>query len=227
MPSPATGRYIQWISDKWQVLYSTKTGSKSTYPLPDGLNADGILQILHNHSVLSQIFWPHSSATIRIQPSSMSNVSNFLVGQHGSEYKATLCSQPDGVVCTEEMPLGLKATITYAVVDRDRLAKQQIARNEESEAGSTSSFLNMSNSSTTPLDHQHYLLEEIAATAFKPLASFIKIGQNKLIPKTENLVKVLEHLGGPQKDLIAALSELNGIRTHVDADVSLDKAKDG
>ncbi|KAI4678245.1 uncharacterized protein J4E88_006766, partial [Alternaria novae-zelandiae] len=112
------------------------------------------------------------------------------------------------------MPLGLKATITYAVVDRDRLAKQQIARSEESEAGSTSSFVNTSNSSTTPLDHQHYLLEEIAATAFKPLASFIRIGQNKLIPKTENLVKVLEHLGGPQKDLIAALSELNGIRTH-------------
>ncbi|KAH6867039.1 hypothetical protein BKA58DRAFT_216526 [Alternaria rosae] len=207
-------------------FYSTKTGSKSTYPLPDSLNADDILQILHNHSVLSQIFWPHSSATIRTQPSSTSNVSNFIVGQYGSEYKATLCSQSDGVVCTEEMPLGVKATITYVVVGRDQLAKQQIARSEIGEAGSTSSSLNLSNSSTTPLDHQLYLLEEIAATAFKPLASLISIKQNKLIPKTGNLVKVLENLGGPQKDLISALSELNDIRTHVDADISLDKAKE-
>ncbi|KAI4951401.1 hypothetical protein J4E91_004111 [Alternaria rosae] len=112
------------------------------------------------------------------------------------------------------MPLGVKATITYVVVGRDQLAKQQITRSEIGEAGSTSSLLNLSNLSTTPLDHQLYLLEEIAATAFKPLASLISIKQNKLIPKTENLVKVLENLGGPQKDLISALSELNGIRTH-------------
>jgi hypothetical protein len=211
------------VSNKQQVFSSTKTGDKSTYPLPDSLNSDDVLQILHNHSVLAQIFWPHSSAALQTQPSSTPNMSNFLVGQCKSEFKTTLCSQPDGVVCTEEMPLGMKAIITYVVASRDQLAEEQNAHSEKGEAVSTSSLLNLS---TTPLDHQLYLVEERAATALKPLASFIKVKQTStLIPKTANLIKVLERMGGPQKDLGSALSELNGAATQVDADISMGKAK--
>ena len=47
------------------------------------------------------------------------------------------------------------------------------------------------------------------------------------LPKTENLMEVLKKLGESQKDLISALSDLNGIATYVAPHTSYEKANDG
>lgn len=142
--------------------------------------------------------------------------------ENNLDIKASICSQPNGVACTEDLPLGLKATHTYSVASRDQLAEEQIAQSEKEEAGSESSLINFS---TVPLDRQLYLVEEKSAIAWKPLASFVRVKDDKLALKTENLLRMLECLGRTQKDTVSALAELNGMRTHVDADIDVEKAK--
>lgn len=222
-PSKIPLRNVRRISNKQQDYSSTKEGGRNTYPLPDSLNYDDVLEILHNHSVLSQIFWPHSSARVRIQPGSVSSMSNFLIEKDRSEFKASLCSQPDGVTCTEELPLGLKVTTKYVIAGCDQIAREQSVHDEKGGAVSTSNLLR---SPITPLDHQLYLVEQRFATAFKLLTPWIQMKQGTLT-KTENLMEVLKKLGESQKDLISALSDLNGIATYVAPHTSYEKANDG
>ncbi|CAI9634962.1 unnamed protein product [Alternaria burnsii] len=202
---------------------STNEGGRNTYPLPDSLGYDDVLEILHNHSVLSQIFWPHSSARVRIQPGSVSNMSNFLIEQGQSEFKVSLCSQPNGITCTEELPLGIKATTKFVIGGCDQIAGEQTVHDEKGGAVSTSDLLK---SPITPLNHQLYLVEQRFVTAFKLLVPWVQIKQGT-IPKTENLMEVLKSLGESQKDLISALSDLNGIATYVAPHISNEKANDG
>jgi hypothetical protein len=153
----------------------------------------------------------------------VSSISNFLIEQDQSEFKASLCSQRNGVTCTEELPLGLKVTIKYVIAECDQIAGQQSVHDEKGGAVSTSDLLK---SPITPLDHQLYLVEQRFATAFKLLTPWIQIKQGT-IPKTENLMEVLKNLGESQKDLISALSDLNGIATYMAPRTSYEKANDG
>jgi len=136
--------------------------------------------------------------------------------------RASICSQPNGVTCFEELPLGLKATFTYTVVGRDQLAEEDMAQSEKGEAESKSSLLSLS---TIPMNSQLYLVEEVSVTVLKPVASFVKLKERNTPLKTENLLKVLKSFGGTQKDIMSILAEINGMRTHVDADVDAEKAK--
>lgn len=150
-------------------------------------------------------------------------MSNFLIEKDRSEFKASLCSQPDGVTCTEELPLGLKVTTKYVIAGCDKSAREQSVHDEKGGAVSTSDLLR---SPITSLDHQLYLVEQRFATAFKLLTPWIQMKQSTL-PKTENLMEVLKKLGESQKDLISALSDLNGIATYVAPHTSYEKANDG
>ena len=126
------------------------------------------------------------------------------------------------MTCFEELPLGLKATFTYTVVGRDQLAEEDIAQSEKGEAESKSSLLSLSKVS---MNYQLYLVEKVSVTVLKPVASFFKLKERKTILKTENLLKVLKSCDGTQKDIMSTLAEINGMITHVDADIDAEKAK--
>lgn len=158
-----------------------------------------MLSVLHDHSMLSQVFWPPSLTKVleenRTDPSS----TELLVGPSNVRSRAKLTAQTDGVVCTEDMLLGLVFTVTYRIVD-----SQDIARGDTVGAESTSSLL----SSAIPApDCLFYLEEERAVIAPKPLSSIVNLKDGPVM-KTQNLVRVLEELGQNGKDVTSALASL-------------------
>jgi hypothetical protein len=210
-------------TNKHKDLYSTKAGNKKIYPLPHALNDEDVTQILHDHSVLSQILWPHSSAIVRAEASNIPNLSKFTIGSENTSFKATLCSQSDGVTCVEELPIGFKITITYTTASRDQVAIEQSRYSDETEIASSSSSLH---STTLPLDHRLHLVEEKSLTGLKPAMLFAHWKKEGTIVKTKNLLQVLENLGKSGNDIMSALAELNGMTRLGDASSLIERAKD-
>lgn len=208
--------------NRCEDFYSSKTGSQKKHPLPDTLSHQDVVQILHDHSVLSQILWPHSSTTVRAKTSTVSGTSRFIVGPEGSGYNATISSQTNGVTCVEELPLGFQITITYAVAGRDQVA-DQIGNDSKDEAASSSSLLHFDTSS---LDRRLYLVEGKSMTAPKPAMLLMKWKDEETVQKTKNLLQVLGFLGENGNDILAALADLNGSTAPADSDTFIEKAKD-
>ncbi|KAF2123426.1 hypothetical protein P153DRAFT_361993 [Dothidotthia symphoricarpi CBS 119687] len=203
-------------------FYSSKQGSKKKYPLPVGFNDEDVIQILHDHSMLSQIFWPHSSTAVRPETDAKPNMSQFIVRSEDSSYKAAISSQKNGVTCTEELPLGFKITITYVVAGWDQFAEEQSRNSDKDEAASSSSLLEYS--ASLP-NHQLYLVEERSMTALKPAMLLMKWKNEGIVAKTKNLLQVLEDIGGTGKDLLSALADLTSMTTLEDANTLVEKAK--
>ena len=150
-------------------------------------------------SMLLQVFWPPSLTKVLEEKRTDPSSTELLVGLSNVRSRAKLTAQTDGVVCTEDMPLGLLFTVTYWIVD-----SQDIARDDTVRAESTSSLL----SSAIPApDCLFYLEEERTMLAPKPLSSIMNL-KDGLFMKIQNLVRVLEELGQNGKDVMSALASL-------------------
>lgn len=158
-----------------------------------------MLGVLHDHSMLSQVFWPPSLTKVLEEKRTDPSSTELLVGPSNVRTRAKLTTQTDGVVCTEDMPLGLQFTVTYRIVGR-----QDIARDDTVGAESTSSLLG---SAIPAPDCLFYLEEERTVLAPKPLSSIVSLKDGPVM-KTQNLVRVLEELGQNGKDMTSALGSL-------------------
>ena len=147
------------------------------------------------------------------------NVSRYVLGMNGSNFKASISSKPDGVVCNEEMPLGLKASIAYVVVGRDQLLEEQGGNREGIEEASTLA------PHVQAAKQQLFLIEENTVTALKPAMSLLKWKDGPTL-KTKNLLRVLESLGRNGMDVLSALADLNTASAAVEVGVLEEKAKD-
>lgn len=192
------------VTNPDEVFYSTKTAKKEHYPIPEALDTQHILGILHDHSVLAQVFWP---TEVLEEKRTDSRSATFTIGPSNATTKATLTSQGDGVICSEEMPLGLQFTVTYRIVSpQENSQKETTKETEPVEAESTSSLLN----STIPLtEHRLYVEEERSVLALKPLSKIINMSEGPIV-KTQNLTMVLEELGRNGMDMASALAILKG-----------------
>lgn len=133
---------------------------------------------------------------------------------NGSNFKASISSKPDGVVCNEEMPLGFKASIAYVVVSRE-----QGGNREGIEEASTLA------PHVQAAKQQLFLTEENTVTALKPAMSLLKWKDGPTL-KTKNLLRVLESLGRNGMDVLSALADLNTASAAVEVGVLEEKAKD-
>jgi hypothetical protein len=70
---------------------------------------------------------------------------------------------------------------------------------------------------------QAVLVEEKHLTALKPITRFARHGPG-LIPKTKNLLQVMESLGSG-KDVLSALADLNSTNANGEANLSVGKPK--
>ncbi|KAF9696995.1 hypothetical protein EKO04_005118 [Ascochyta lentis] len=137
-------------------------------------------------------------------------MSEFVIGQQGSSYKATLCSQENGATCIEELHLGIKVTIVYSVATQDQLSQKEGSSSNKDEAASTSGF---SDFTVCPPDHQLYLVEEKTMTVLKPASFLLGWNEEGIILKTKNLLQVLTNLGETRMGIMSALADLNGMAT--------------
>lgn len=92
-----------WLADKLQVFYSTKTIKKEHYPIPKALNTQYVLGVLHDHSMLSQVFWPPSLTKVLEEKHTDPSSTKLLVGLSNVRSRAKLTAQTDGVVCTKDI----------------------------------------------------------------------------------------------------------------------------
>lgn len=184
------------------VFYSTKTARKEHYPVPEALDTQHVLGVLHDHSTLAQVFWPE----VLREKHTDSHSTAFIIGPSSAITKATLTSQGDGVICSEGMPLGLQFTVTYRIVGPQNSQKESTCETEPVEAESTSSLLN---STISPTEHRLCLEEERSVLALKPLSKIVNMSEGPIV-KTQNLTMVLEELGWNEMDTASALAILKG-----------------
>lgn len=191
------------VANSNQAFYSTKTAKKQHYPIPEALNTRYVLSILHDHSVLAQVFWP----TKLLEEKCIDSHSTFTIGPSNATTKATLTSQGDGVICSENMPLSLQCTVTYRLVAPQEISQRETTKETEPVGGeSTSSLLK----STIPLiQHRLYLEEERSVLALKPLSKVINMSEGPIV-KTQNLTMILEELSRNGMVMASALAILKG-----------------
>ncbi|KAL3475150.1 hypothetical protein BJX99DRAFT_230087 [Aspergillus californicus] len=91
--------------------------------MPEALNLQDVLMLLHNHSALSNILWPRSTFDTSEEKRTGPNTTEFRIGSTTSiaKSKATMTTRAEGVAYEEELPLGLSATIVYRVADFRRV----------------------------------------------------------------------------------------------------------
>lgn len=181
------------------VFYTSKTAQKAYYPLPNALGYEDVLSIIHNESLLRQIFWPESTNSNEgtLAPGLSSLVGGLLPSP---QIKYSLSVRENGVICTEELPLGFMATITYTLSRKGKAGEGGI---DESESG------RFSHSETSPFDSRLYLAEERTAGTPRLMAGFVKFGEGPIV-KTRNLMGFLNELVRNGRDVAAALQSLHG-----------------
>jgi hypothetical protein len=130
------------------------------------LEYDTVLSILHDHSLVSGVFWPASSREENKGPEFTS-----LVFLPRPQCKHSLFNHEHGVICTEEAPLGFTITIKYTIY-----------RGESGEE-----------KSVVAAESNLYLEEERSMRGPRPVVSWAKFGQGP-IAKTRNLLRFLEEL---------------------------------
>ncbi|ODM20525.1 hypothetical protein SI65_03578 [Aspergillus cristatus] len=189
-------------------FYSAKTAKKEHYPIPEALNTQHVLGVLHDHSVLVQVLWPRQ---VLEEKRTDSSSTTFTIGPSDSTTKATLTSQGNGIVCTENMPLGLQFTVTYRIVtSQENSRKENTGKTEPVEAESTFSLLN---STTSPTEPRLHLEEERSVLAPKPLSKVLNMSEGPIV-KTQNLVMVLEEVARNGMDIASALGSLKASTTN-------------
>lgn len=158
-----------------------------------------MLSILHNESLLRQIFWPES--TNSDEGTTAPGLSSLVdgLGFPSSQIKYSLSVRENGVICTEELPLGFMATIAYTLSKGNKAGEGDI----DSESG------RFSHSESSPFDSRLYLAEERTAGIPRLMAGFVKFGEGPIV-KTRNLMGFLEDLVRNGRDVDAALQSLHG-----------------
>ncbi|KAF4217234.1 hypothetical protein CNMCM6457_004592 [Aspergillus fumigatiaffinis] len=102
------------ISKQRKVLYSTKSAKKEYYPVPEALTTIGVFEILHNHTLVANTFWPLDAEVVEEEHTSQSTT-EFVI--RSSAGRATMSTIAEGIFYEEEMPLGFKMAIIYKVAD--------------------------------------------------------------------------------------------------------------
>ncbi|KAF5857186.1 hypothetical protein ETB97_006178 [Aspergillus alliaceus] len=184
-------------------FYSTKAAKKELYPISEALSIQDVLDVLHTHSMLSQVFWPLSVTEGLEKKTTTPQRTKFTVSSLDTNDKATLTSQADAVTCTEETILGLRFTVTYRIIDSRYNPEQKIIH-DIFQTESTSSLIN---STTLPLETRLYLEEERSLTAPKPLSSLMKMKDGPIV-KTRNLLFFLEEMSRNGADMASTIASL-------------------
>ena len=126
----------------------------------------------------------------------------------------------------EEMPLGIRFTVVFAVASRYQLAEEQDMDINSMDKLSSSTLLNTTKSPLDhPMNHQLYLVEERTATALKPTMLLVKLDSGNIISKTENLLQVLKTLSETGKDLLSAIADLNSTTVQGNTSSMVEKVK--
>lgn len=183
-----------------KVLYSTKSAKTESYSIPEELNATDVLNILHNHTLLADTFWPQSESEVVEEKRISSSTTEFVISSSAGSARATMSKTTDGLFYQEEMPLGLKMAIYYKVVDvqdQDQKATQASTR------------------PTSSADAGLYLVEERSVAAPRPLSMIVKVKEGP-IEKTRHLVWLLNELGWNGKNMAEALAGLRASAKDLD-----------
>ncbi len=186
-------------------FYSSRTVNRA-YVLPHSTKDEDIIGIMHDHSILSRIFWPHVLVASLSEDGFVSGVSNFNVGLVNTSFRASIVNQPTGVICTEEMFLGIKFTVSYTVAGDYQSYDGITDRTTELEK---TPGLNPVHSSSSAPSQNTYLVEKRTISALKPILWIVKMKEEDTIVKTKNLLQVLESLGGSKIDILSAMADLN------------------
>ncbi|RLL93411.1 hypothetical protein CFD26_100911 [Aspergillus turcosus] len=170
-------------------LYSRKSAEKEYYPVPEGLSPTDVLQILHNHTLLANTFWPRSESEVVEEKRTSNSITEFVINSSAGSARVTMSTTTDGLFYEEEMPLGLKMAIYYKVV------------NIQDQNAQASAHPTLSNES-----HLH-LVEERSVVAPRPLSMLVKVKEGP-IEKTRHLIWLLNELGRNGKNMAEALAGL-------------------
>lgn len=201
-------------------FYSTKAAEKEQYPIPDTLDPEYVLEILHDPSLLSRIFWPGSSNLVREEKkeNTCTMTARFTIqrspNNNANLTKAALTPLQDGVLYTEEMGFDIELRIAYTIVRRDDDQTAQTAEKQNMDMdgteSTTSTLLNHTTSSDAAPSHisQSYLEVERSIVALKPLLKVLNL-EGGPIEKTRNFLHIIEELSLNGKDLSSALANLN------------------
>lgn len=148
-----------------------------------------------------------------------SRTTKFNISSGYSSISATLTSDSERLVCTEEMPLGCRVIVTYRIVG-GQYAEQNWSTDNILEAAQSSSNLDNTAAPTTahsdPLPSFPRLHVEEARTVFalKPITRLLQFKRGPIV-KTQNLLQALEDLGRSEGDMapvwVARLKDSVGV----------------
>ncbi|KFY26317.1 hypothetical protein V493_04169 [Pseudogymnoascus sp. VKM F-4281 (FW-2241)] len=177
------------------LFFSTKSTQKAKYSIPNPLDYETVLGILHNQTLLQQVFWPASLNTpIQEENRAGPDLTNISIGLPDPKVNWSLSTHANGVTCIEEMPLGFVATVTYTVYRADADATTSEAEPNLLKPGTLS-------------DSKLYLEEERTIRALKPILGWINFNDGPII-KTQNLARLLEEISRNGNDIGSALASL-------------------
>jgi hypothetical protein len=125
------------------------------------LEYDTVLSILHDHSLVSRVFWPAPSNEEDEGPELTS-----LVFLPRPQCKHSLSNHEHGVICTEEAPLGFTITIKYTIYKGGNGGEESVVATESN----------------------IYLEEERNMRGPRPVVGWAKFGQGPIV-KTRNLLR--------------------------------------
>ncbi|RHZ65997.1 uncharacterized protein CDV56_109429 [Aspergillus thermomutatus] len=190
-----------------KVLYTRESARKEYYPIPEALNTIDVLDVLHNHTLLANTFWPWSETEVVLEKR---GTTELVISSSAASTRATMSTTAEGIVYEEEMPLGLKMTIVYRVAD---MQDQPREKDFPASAGPTSLA-----------ESRLYVVEERSVAAPRPLSMLVKVKEGP-IEKTPHLVWLLNELGRNGKNMTEALTGLRGLAGDLDDTGEPGKAK--
>ncbi|KFX88199.1 hypothetical protein O988_09123 [Pseudogymnoascus sp. VKM F-3808] len=192
-------------------FFSTTSPPKARYPIPPPLDYEAVLEILHNETLLHQVFYPELYSTPIQEDEDMTGLENkaALEKRAGATGLAnTSTGQPDpkvslsplsnGISCIEEMPLGFTATTTYTLSTSTPSPSTTSPDPSSPNQGAQSSS-----------DSTLYLEEHRSFRALKPITRWVTYAEGPIL-KTRNLLRFLEEMSasGGRNDIDSALASL-------------------
>ncbi|OQD80297.1 hypothetical protein PENANT_c037G06849 [Penicillium antarcticum] len=168
-------------------LYSTQTAKKAYFPLSDALTEQDVLSFLHHHAVLAHLFWPPPVTEVVGQRHTNPTSTLFSIGSAATKGTATITTAADETVYEEELPLGLRMTVAYRVIDTSARAHGN-------------GDFEFSDRLISLPESRLCLEEERSVAAPWPLSLLVNLKEGPM-PKTLNLVGALNELGRNGKDV--------------------------
>ncbi|QKX61541.1 uncharacterized protein TRUGW13939_08693 [Talaromyces rugulosus] len=193
-------------------FYSTTYARKEYYPIPETLDADLVLGILHDHCTVAHILWTPGLVKAAEEIQASPRATKFDIRSETGRLQSSLTTESDGLVCKEEMPLGFQITVKYRVVHGQTTAGQNEGKADDIlNTVQPSSVINNSSNMATSISmldpSRLYLEEERSITALKPISKLLKYKEGPTV-KTQNLLRAFEDLARNTGDMASALNRL-------------------